>query len=197
PMATRREFLTSLLATGAVGLVAACGGGASQTPASPTSAAAQPGAPTAPAQTAPAQVAAKPSAAGGTITMALENDVIDFDPLLSRAFVDRNAHYQIYDSLVRVDQSGKIIPWLAEKWETSADGKQVTFTLRKNVKYHDGSVFDADSVKWNIDRYRTTDGSVRKGELSVVSGVDVVDASTVRFNLSGAFSPLLALFVDR
>jgi peptide/nickel transport system substrate-binding protein len=203
-MATRREFLTSLLGAGAMSLVAACGGGASQAPSNPTSSAVKPAAPTAaaaaaaaPAQTAPAQAAAKPSAAGGTITMALENDVIDFDPLLSRAFVDRNAHYQIYDSLVRVDPTGKIIPWLADKWAISDDGKQVTFTLRTDVKYHDGSVFDAASVKWNIDRYRTTDASARKGELAPVASVDVVDPSTVRFNLSAPFSPLLSLLVDR
>src|SRR6266516_1927627 len=162
-MATRREFLTNLFGAGTVGLIAACGGAASQTPASPTSAAAKPATPSAaapaagptpaaPAQTAPAQAASKPAAAGGAITFVLENDVIDFDPMLSRAFVDRNAHYQIYDSLVRVDPTGKIIPWLADKWDTSADGKQVTFTLRKDVKFHDGSPFDAESVKWNIDR---------------------------------------------
>src|SRR5260221_8494411 len=116
--------------------------------------------------------------------------------MLSRAFVDRNAHYQIYDSLVRVDPSGKIIPWLADKWDTSADGKQVTFTLRKDVKYHDGSPFDADSVKWNIDRYRTTDASARKGELAPVASVDAVDPSTLRCNLSTPFSPLLWLMVD-
>jgi peptide/nickel transport system substrate-binding protein len=202
-MATRRDFLTSLLGAGAMSLVTACGGGASQAPTNPTSSAVKPAGPTAaaaapaPDKTAPAQAAAKPSAAGGTITMALENDVIDFDPLLSRAFVDRNAHYQIYDSLVRVDPTGKIIPWLADKWATSADGKQVTFTLRTDVKYHDGSVFDAASVKWNIDRYRTTDASARKGELAPVASVDVVDASTVRFNLSAPFSPLLSLLVDR
>jgi peptide/nickel transport system substrate-binding protein len=201
PMATRREFLTSLLGAGAMSLIAACGGGASQTPASPTSpAASKPAAttaPAAPAQTAPAQAASKPAAAGGTITFVLENDVIDFDPMLSRAFVDRNAHYQIYDSLVRVDPTGKIIPWLADKWDTSADGKQVTFTLRKDVKFHDGSPFDADAVKWNIDRYRTTDSSARKGELAPVASVDAVDVSTVRFNLSAPFSPLLSLLVDR
>ena len=77
----------------------------------------------------------------------------------SRAFVDRNVHYQIYDSLVRVDSSGKIIPWLAEKWDTAGDGRQVTFSLRKDVKYHDGAPFDAESVKWNIDRYRSTQGA--------------------------------------
>jgi peptide/nickel transport system substrate-binding protein len=139
-MATRRDFLTSLFGAATLGLIAACGGGASQAPVSSTSAPPKPGptAAAAPAQTAPAQAASKPAASGGTITFVLENDVIDFDPMLSRAFVDRNAMYQIYDSLVRVDPTGKIIPWLAEKWDTSADGKQVTFSLRKGVKFHDG-----------------------------------------------------------
>jgi peptide/nickel transport system substrate-binding protein len=176
-MATRREFLTGLLGAGAIGLVVACSGGAGQS--------------------APGQSASKPAAAGGTITFVLENDVIDFDPMRSRSFVDRNAQYQIYDSLVRVDPSGKIIPWLADKWDISPDGQQVTFGLRKDVKYHDGSVFDADSVKWNIDRFRTTEGSFRKGELAPVASVDVVDAATVRFNLTSSFSPLLSLLVDR
>src|SRR5205823_3578040 len=152
-MSSRREFLTSLFSVGAVSLIVACGGGA--TPSAPASSTSQPVAPAAPTtQAAPGQAATKPSGAGGIVTFALENDVIDFDPMLSRAFVDRNAHYQIYDSLVRVDQSGKIIPWLADKWDTSADGKQVTFSLRKDVKYHEGSVFDAESAKRNTDRYR-------------------------------------------
>ena len=199
-MSTRREFLTSLLSAGAMGLIVACGGGAGgQAPANPTTAPAQPAAPGAPAptQAAPAQAANKPAAAGGSITFALENDVIDFDPMRSRAFVDRNVHYQIYDSLVRVDSSGKIIPWLAEKWDTAGDGRQVTFSLRKDVKYHDGAPFDAESVKWNIDRYRTTQGSARSGELAPIESVDVVDPATVRFNLKTPFSPLLSLLVDR
>ncbi len=134
---------------------------------------------------------------GGTITFALENDVSNLDPTFSGLFVDRNIHYAIYDSLVRVDPKGNIIPWLAEKWTTSADGKTVTFNLRKDVKYHDGSVFDAESVKWNIERYKTTKGSLRTGDLASVDTVEVVDASTVKFNLKQAFSPLLGALVDR
>jgi peptide/nickel transport system substrate-binding protein len=134
---------------------------------------------------------------GGSVTFVLENDVINFDPLLSRAFVDRNVLYQVFDSLVRIDASGKIIPWLAEKWETSADGKAVTFSLRKDVKYQDGSPFDGESVKWNSDRYRTAEGSFRRGELAPVDGVEVINPSTVRFILRTPFSPLLSLLVDR
>jgi peptide/nickel transport system substrate-binding protein len=145
---------------------------------------------------------ASPTAAGkpvigGSITFLINNDVVDFDPLRSRAFVDRNIYYQIYDSLVRIDETGKIIPWLATKWDTSADGKTVTFTLRDDVTYHDGTKFDADSVKWNIDRYIKTAGSQRAGELGSVETVDVVNATTVKFNLKAPFAPLIANLVDR
>ena len=98
-------------------------------------------------------------------------------------FVDRNIHYPMYDSLVRVDAKGNIIPWLAEKWTTSTDGKTITFTLRQGVKYHDGSAFDAESVKWNIERY--TDDRARRGRATSApsTSVEVVDATTVKFNL--------------
>src|SRR5688572_21436509 len=76
-----------------------------------------------------ATAAAKP-VSGGTVTFGLENDVSDLDPMRSGLFVDRNIMYAMYDSLVRVDPKGNIIPWLAEKWETGSDGKTVTFTLR-------------------------------------------------------------------
>ena len=150
------------------------------------------------AQTAPAQAAAKPGAAGGAITFALENDVIDFDPLRSRAFVDRNIHYQIYDSLVRIDPSGKIVPWLAEKWDTSADGKQVTFSLRKDVKYHDGTavrrrVGQVEHRPLPHDRGLGAQRRAGAGRRASTSSTP----STVRFNLKSPFSPLLALLVDR
>ncbi|TMF27818.1 MAG: peptide ABC transporter substrate-binding protein [Chloroflexi bacterium] len=144
---------------------------------------------------------AAPSAAktnyGGTVTFALENDVSNLDPMLSGLFVDRNIHYAMYDSLVRVTPKGEIIPWLAEKWETSSDGKTVTFHLRQGVKYHDGTPFDADSVKWNIDRYIQTKGSLRTADLGSVDNVQVVDPATVKFNLKSAFAPLLGALVDR
>src|SRR5213594_14976 len=134
---------------------------------------------------------------GGTITFGLENDVSNLDPMLSGLFVDRNIHYAMYDSLVRVDVKGNIIPWLAQTWTTSTDGKVVTFNLRQGVKYHDGTAFDAASVKWNIERYKNTKGSSRTGDLGAVATVDVVDTYTVKFNLSAAFAPLLAALVDR
>ena len=198
-MVSRREFLKATLGASATMLLVACGGGGGQSGAPAGGGAAATSAPSAggAAPTAAPAAKAAPAKAGGSVTFVLENDVIDFDPLRSRAFVDRNVHDQIYDSLVRIDSSGKIIPWLAEKWETAPDGKTVTFSLRKDVKYHDGSPFDAESVKWNIERYINTEGSFRKGELAPVASVDVVDANTARFNLKTPFAPLLSLLVDR
>jgi len=137
------------------------------------------------------------AAYGGTITFGLENDVSNLDPMLSGLFVDRNIMYAMYDSLVRVDPKGTIIPWLAKSWDTSADGKTVTFNLRTDVKFHDGSTFDANAVKYNIDRYIQTKGSLRTADLGSVDNVQVVDANTVKFNLKSAFAPLLGALVDR
>src|SRR2546423_10647450 len=134
---------------------------------------------------------------GGTMTFSINADITDMDPLRSGLFVDRNLMYQMYDSLVRVNPKGDIIPWLAEKWTTSPDGKSYTFTLKQGVKFHDGSVFDAEAVKWNLDRYRLTKDSRRLAELAPVDSVTVVDPSTVRVDLKTPFVPFLSQLVDR
>ena len=135
--------------------------------------------------------------AGGTVTFAMENDLINGDPMLSTAFVDRNVHYLMYDALLRSDAKGTIVAGLATKWETSSDGKTFTLTLREGVSYQDGTPFNADSVKWNLDRYRTEAKSARKGELGSVDSVTVVDPKTVKINLKVPYSPLAAQLVDR
>jgi peptide/nickel transport system substrate-binding protein len=89
------------------------------------------------------------------------------------------------------------VPQLATAYEWSADHKALTIKLRKNVTFHDGEKLDAAAVKFNIERHKTMAGSNRRGELAPVTGVDVVDDSTVRLNLSAPFAPLLAQLADR
>jgi peptide/nickel transport system substrate-binding protein len=132
---------------------------------------------------------------GKTMTIVEEFEVVDLDPLRSRQVADRTVQYQIYDSLVRIDTKGKIIPWLAD-WTESEGGSVVTFKLRTGVRYHDGATFDADSVKWNIDRYRAA-GSGRARELAPIAAVEVIDAATVRFKLRGPSPTLLPSLADR
>jgi peptide/nickel transport system substrate-binding protein len=177
-MASATTRLFAILAALAI-LLGACAGG------------------TGPTSGAPASPNAGAAVAGGTITFALENDLINGDPMLSTAFVDRNVHYLIYDTLLRSDPKGNIIAGLATKWETSQDGKTFTLTLREGVTFQDGTAFNADSVKWNLDRYRTEAKSQRKGELGSVDSVTVVDPKTVKLNLKAPFAPLAAQLVDR
>jgi ABC-type transport system substrate-binding protein len=62
-----------------------------------------------------------------------------------------------YDGLLRwVDNPPKMIPWLAESYTSSPDGKTWTFTLRKGVKFHDGSEMTADDVVYSIERMLAT-----------------------------------------
>jgi peptide/nickel transport system substrate-binding protein len=81
-----------------------------------------------------------------------------------------------------IDSSfGNYVPRLAESYEIATDGKSITFHLRKNVKFHDGTPFNADAVKVNFDLVRTL------GELTSmksVTSVDVVDEFTVRLVLT-------------
>ena len=134
---------------------------------------------------------------GGSVTFAMNSDISNMDPLLSGLFVDRHLMYAMYDSLVRVNPKGEIIPWLATKWTISPDGKTYTFNLRNDVKYHDGTQFDAASAKWNLDRYRTTKESLRLGELAPVDSVTVVDQFTLKVDLKTPSAPFLSVLVDR
>jgi peptide/nickel transport system substrate-binding protein len=119
--------------------------------------------------------------AGGTVTTA------HFDLHQGAA-----AHplTQLYNNLVRKDiPSGfrQLIPDLAERWETSTDGKTYTFFLRDGVKWHDGSPFTADDVVATFDRFITpppgTTITVRS-QVDMLQKVEKVDPLTVRMTLS-------------
>ena len=136
------------------------------------------------------------SSAKNSITISLHQDPPKLDPMLSTAFVDRIVFQSLYDKLVDLDSKGNIIPMLAEKWEISPDGKTYTFHLKKGVKFHDGTEFNAEAVKFNLDRDRQKNSN-RKGELSAVAEVKVVDPLTVQIVLSKPYAPLLSQLTDR
>ena len=60
--------------------------------------------------------------------------------------------YNVYEGLVRLDDEGEVEPLLAESWEVSEDGTEYTFTLREDVTFHDGTPFDAEIVKFSLER---------------------------------------------
>ena len=132
-----------------------------------------------------------------TLRFGLAEDPDILDPTLARTFVGRIVFAALCDKLFDIDEKLEIVPQLATGYEWSADRKALTIKLRKGVTFHDGEKLDAAAVKFNIERHKTMAGSNRRGELAPVTGVDVVDDSTVRLNLSAPFAPLLAQLADR
>ncbi len=103
------------------------------------------------------------------------------------------AQEMVYEPLVRYTKEGKVIPWLAESWEISPDGKTYTFKLRTDVKFSDGSAFDAEAVKKNIDAVLANRKRHEWMDLmNQLEGAEVVDKHTVKFNLKSAYYPFLA-----
>ncbi|GIH72403.1 ABC transporter substrate-binding protein [Sphaerimonospora thailandensis] len=90
--------------------------------------------------------------------------------------------HTIYDALVKLDDTGKPVPELATSWKM-IDDDTMEFKLRGGVKFQDGTAFDADAVKFNIERAKTDDTSTIKSLLATVQKVRVVDPLTVQFDL--------------
>jgi peptide/nickel transport system substrate-binding protein len=184
PMLGRRRLFRVPAALAAVALVAACGGDGGST-----------GAPGAAGSAAPDTRQAR---AGGNLTLALAEDPDALDPTLARTLVGREVFVSMCEKLYDVDESLQLIPQLAaELPEVSEDGKVVTIKLRDDATFNDGTKMDAEAVKISLDRHRTLEGSARKGDLSAIESVEVVDPTTVRLNLEGAFAPLTAQLADR
>jgi peptide/nickel transport system substrate-binding protein len=134
--------------------------------------------------------------AGGTATIALENELRTLDPLDSSLLVEREVFYNVYDSLFTIDPSLKISAGLVKSWDVS-DPLNNKFTLQSGVKYQDGTPFNAQSVKDNVQRYKTAANSRRKSDLKSVTSVEVVDDTHVNFHLTKPDATLLATLVDR
>jgi len=98
----------------------------------------------------------------------------------------------IYESLLRYDETLKPIPSLAESWEVSGDEKVYTFRLKPNVKWHDGKPFTADDVVFTMDKFlREVHPRWRPIVTAQVDKIEKVDDRTVRFTLKQPFGPFL------
>jgi peptide/nickel transport system substrate-binding protein len=100
----------------------------------------------------------------------------------------------VYDTLVYEDPSGGgYVPGLAESWTITSDGLTYTFDLRMDVVFHDGTPFNAQAVKDNIDYIMDPDNHSFKAVfmLGPLQQVEVVDEDTVVFQLSEPFAPLM------
>ena len=103
----------------------------------------------------------------------------------------------VYESLVTFSEDGvDLVPGLAEKWDRSPDGKTFTFHLRRGVKFHDGTEFNAAAVAFTLDRLLGRGGHVPKSvpygpQYADIETVETPDANTVVIKLKAASAVFL------
>ncbi|MFD2263158.1 ABC transporter substrate-binding protein [Lacibacterium aquatile] len=132
-----------------------------------------------------------------TLRFGLSDDPDALDPTTARTFVGRIVFGALCDKLMDITPDLTVVPQLATEWSWGDDAKSLTMKLRPNVTFHDGEKFDAEAVKYNIERHLTMQGSQRRAEIASISTVDVIDPLTVKLNLKAPFAPLLAALTDR
>jgi len=138
-----------------------------------------------------------PAASGGTLRYAYPIGPSRFDPHRSTVGQDIRIFTLVYDRLVHYDESGTLVPGLAKSWEFSDDGLQLTLQLQEGVTFQDGTPFDANAVKANIERGKTVEGSAVVADLASISEIQVVDPMTVVLVLSQPDSALPGILSSR
>jgi peptide/nickel transport system substrate-binding protein len=120
-----------------------------------------------------------PGVSAETLRIGMQADPATLDPAQSASFVDRVALAAVCDKLVDLDPDMRFTPQLATEWSWSDDGLSLTMKLRPGVVFQDGEPFDAEAVRFNLERNKTAPYSRRKSELAPVKGLAVLDPMTV------------------
>ena len=137
---------------------------------------------------------------GGHLRVGVSGEPTSLDAVLGRSGGDAYYWHQIFDQLVDANPNLSPRPEtsLATAWEISTQPNAITFQLRRGVSYHDGTPFDAASVKFNIDRILDpATGATPRASMTVIDSVEVIDSHTVRFNLKRPWGAGLSMLADR
>jgi peptide/nickel transport system substrate-binding protein len=192
---SRRDFLKVIAASGGLTLTIACGSSPSnknsQTTVRSTSASGNATAGAGNAAPSAAASSAVQPVQGGALTVALATEPPSggLDANVTNWAVTHRIVENINDTLVTETSDFQFKPALATSWEISPDGKIYTFKLRTDVKFHDGTPFNADAVKFNCDRIKDpkTASLYAATLLSSLDTVDVPDQSTVRLTFKDPY----------
>lgn len=169
---SRRRALGLLGGVGAAALLAACGG----TPI-PTQA--------------PGQSSGAGGRRGGTLRIAQVSNPRFFNPGRQLEFWGFGG---IYDSLLRYDAGGKLVPHLAESYQVGEDGRSVTLKLRSGVKFHSGRAFTSEDVAFTLEKLKEPGtGAPFRSFALAVTRLDTPDAQTAVLTLDKPEAGILDL----
>ncbi len=124
-------------------------------------------------------------AAQDTITLGMVLEPPNLDPTAgAAAAIDEVVYANIFEGLTRIAPDGSVRPALAASWDVEDGAKAYVFHLHEGVTFHDGTSFDAEDVKFTLDRARADDSvNAQKALFAGIDSVDVVDPLTVRVTL--------------
>ncbi|RWR29373.1 ABC transporter substrate-binding protein [Sinirhodobacter populi] len=131
-------------------------------------------------------------AAPDAVTLGMVLEPPNLDPTAgAAAAIDEVVYANVFEGLTRFAPDGSILPALAQSWDVSEDGTVYTFHLVTGATFHDGTTFDAEDVKFSLDRARAEDSTnAQKALFTGISSVEVLDPATVKVTLAapdGAF----------
>lgn len=131
---------------------------------------------------------------GGELTIGIDIDPACIDPHLVSTNIAFGITRTITDGLTDQDlETGEIVPWLAESWEVNDDSTEFTFHLRDGVTFSDGTPFDAEAVKANIETMAQlgADGPLVSSYVAGLESAEVVDDSTITITFAAPNAQLL------
>ncbi|WHY85979.1 ABC transporter substrate-binding protein [Neobacillus novalis] len=124
-----------------------------------------------------------------SLVVAQASDAGTLDPQKQGKMPDMNILINMFDTLLTRDENNKLAPGLATEWK-AIDDTTWQFKLRKDVKFHNGEPFNAEAVKFSIDRLNNPDTKSPIVELKTVKEVVVIDEYTVNL-VTSASDPIL------
>lgn len=132
-----------------------------------------------------------------TLRFAFASGVTRFDPHRATSSYDNTWLFPVYDRLVHMDPDGSAIPGLARAWSYGPDGAWLDLELRSGVVFHDGSEFDAEAVKANLERARSVRGSAVAAELAAIEHIEIRNDRALRLHLQWPDAALPLILSDR
>ena len=133
---------------------------------------------------------------GGSIVVGITQDLDSLDPHVAVAAGTDEVLFNVFEGLVKADKNGNFVEAVAKSYVISEDAMTYTFTLRENVKFHNGKLVTVEDVVYSMKRcaglLEVQDPNVLvESALSVISDVVAVDEQTIELQLSQANTELL------